>query len=57
MALGSRALRQMKSRYRLGLVLTGVVAWVALLSALHFRGGGSARGAGELLEIGALPVT
>ncbi len=47
-------------RHRLAALAVGALAWVALISTLHIKGvwvAGSAKGATELLEIGALPVT
>lgn len=48
------------SRFRIPLILGSVVAGVALLSLAHLRDGpssGTNKGATELLQIGALPVT
>ena len=47
-------------RHRAAFLTAGILAWVALISMLHTRGiwgGGTAKGATELLQIGALPVT
>jgi len=46
-------------RREVAFLVLGIAGWVALISALHLRGvwGGATKGAGELLEIGALPVT
>jgi hypothetical protein len=46
------------SRHRLVMLVSGLAGWVALISALHLhdRAAGG-KGATELLQIGALPVT
>jgi len=49
-----------RRRFRLTLVAAGVAGWVALVSTLHIKEvwtGGTTKGAAELLQIGALPVT
>lgn len=48
------------SRFRIPLILGSYVGVVALLSIAHLRTsrtGGTNKGAAELLQIGALPVT
>jgi hypothetical protein len=48
-------------RYRLPLILAGAVGWVLFISlgyrAARRAASGTNKGAGELLQIGALPVT
>ena len=47
-------------RHRAAFLAAGLIAWVALIAALHLGNvwaGGTTRGAKELLQIGALPVT
>jgi len=49
-----------RRRLRMALVVSGVAGWVALVSTLHVKEvwtGGTTKGAAELLQIGALPVT
>ncbi|MGH7559378.1 MAG: hypothetical protein ACREMD_16665 [Gemmatimonadota bacterium] len=48
------------TRTRVILCVAGLTGWVVLVSTLHLGGfwtGGTSKGAAELLEIGALPVT
>jgi hypothetical protein len=51
---------QFRARHRIALFIAAICGWVLLITALHFRnerGSRTVKGATELLEIGALPVT
>ena len=51
---------QFRARHRIALFVAAIFVWVVLITGLHLRnerGSRSAKGATELLEIGALPVT
>jgi len=50
--------RKTWKRYRTPLLVVGVLAWVVGITYLHFaRNRRTTKGAAELLQIGALPVT
>ncbi len=50
--------RKTWQRYRTPLLVAGVLAWVVGITYLHFaRNRRTTKGAAELLQIGALPVT
>ncbi len=44
-------------RYRLPLLALGIVGWLAGVTTLHRSYSRTTKGATELLQIGALPVT
>jgi len=48
-----------RSRLRIPIILASVAGWIVFISVLYLRvaHGGTTKGAGELLQIGALPVT
>ncbi len=47
------------ARYRIWILPAAALAWVLIISVLHLKrdSGGTTKGAAELLQIGALPVT
>jgi hypothetical protein len=56
----SRTGSPFRARHRIALFVAAIGAWVLLITALHLRnerGSRTIKGATELLEIGALPVT
>jgi hypothetical protein len=51
---------QFRAKHRIALFVAAICGWVLLITVLHFRnerGSRTIKGATELLEIGALPVT
>ena len=56
----ARMRSQFRARHRVALFVAAICGWVVLITVLHLRndrGSRTIKGATELLEIGALPVT
>ena len=56
----ARTRSRFRARHRVALFVAAICGWVVLITGLHLRnerGSRVTKGATELLEIGALPVT
>ncbi len=58
--MASASISRYWQRYRRPLVIAAILGWALFITVAYRRGQdrpGTTKGAGELLEIGALPVT